>query len=270
MISDFNANRTMVGAGNFAMDECAFEPGTQRGGDQEVIDAPADVPFARAAHGTPPGVMPAGFFKFAKRVDETSLHERVKPGAFLDGKAVVADIRLRIGQINLLVGDVEVTAEDDWFAAFELLEKMEKIAIPFLAIRQAGEVALGVRDVNIHQKEFRVFGGEHAAFVIVLAHADAAGDAERTLARKDDCAGITLFLRAIPIGGVGRGPELFDIIRHGLGFLQAKDVRRFVLEVIEKVFAQHGAKAVDVPRNDFHRIKLQELRTDGEQRWRAD
>src|SRR5579883_2584452 len=110
----------MIRTGNFAMDERALELGTQCRGNQKVINAPANVALARAAHRAPPGVMPAAALEFAERVNEASLHKGIEPGAFLDGETVVTDIRLGVREIYLGMRDLEVAAKDDRFPALEL------------------------------------------------------------------------------------------------------------------------------------------------------
>jgi hypothetical protein len=45
---------------------------------------------------------------------------------------------------------------------------------------------------------------------------------------------------------------LLNVVRVAFGFLKAKDIGFFGVEIIEEVFLQHGAQAVDVPGNQFH------------------
>src|SRR5213075_217768 len=73
---------------------------------------------------------------------------------------------------------------------------------------------------------------------------------------EDGRAGVALFLRGVPIGGVGGWPELLDVVRTCLGFLQAENVRLLGVEVIEKILTQHGAQTVHVPGNQFHHARL--------------
>src|SRR5207244_5304867 len=86
--------------------------------------------------------------------------------------------------------------------------------------------------------------------------ADALSDVDRAGPGEYRRAGITFLLRRVPIGGIGRRPELLDIVRAALGFLKAEHVRLFGIEVIEEVFPQDGAQAVHVPGNQFHRPSL--------------
>jgi CO dehydrogenase/acetyl-CoA synthase alpha subunit len=46
--------------------------------------------------------------------------------------------------------------------------------------------------------------------------------------------------------------ELFDIVRPGLGLLEAQDVRLFIVEIAEKILSQHRAQTVDVPGNNLY------------------
>ena len=77
--------------------------------------------------------------------------------------------------------------------------------------------------------------------------ADARGELKRAGLREDHGAGVTLLLRAVPIRRVVRGPELFDLVGAGLGFLEAQHVRLLGIEILEKILLQHGAQTVDVP-----------------------
>lgn len=248
----------MVGAKDLGTDEGALEARAKAGADQKVINAPADVPCSRAGQRAPPGVMTAALFKFPKGVNETGFDERAEAGPFLDSETVIAHVGLGIGEIDLGMGDVEVAAKDDGLFAFQFFEVTEEIAVPFLAVREALEFALGVRDVNVDEKEIIVLGGDDAAFGIVFGHFDAIGHGEGARAREDDGAGVTFLLRGIPIRGVMRGPELLDIFGRGFGFLETKNIGRLRSQVFQKIFPQHGAEAIHIPRNDFHEAKLGE------------
>src|SRR6185437_1470788 len=101
--SNFDTHRAMIRALDFAANERALEARTQRGADQKIIQAPPDVPLARGAQRTPPGIMTAAFFKFAEGIDEAGLHERVKSGALLFREPVVVHVRFRIREIDFRV-----------------------------------------------------------------------------------------------------------------------------------------------------------------------
>ena len=131
----------MVGAFHVGADEGPFEARAQRLRDKEIVNAPADVPGAGIGEGRPPGVMPAAALEFTKGVEEAGFQEGAKAGAFLGRETVVLQVGLRVGEINFGVRHVEVAAEDHRFAAFELLEVTEEVAVPLPPVGQAGEFA---------------------------------------------------------------------------------------------------------------------------------
>jgi hypothetical protein len=242
----------MIGSKDIAADESSFQSRTQRRREKKVVDAPADIPGADASHRAPPSVMSAAFLEFAESIDESGFHERVEASAFFGCEAVIAHVRLGIGEVELGVRHIEITAEDDRLLAIELLEATQEIAVPLLAVSKPGELAFRVRDINIDEREVRVFGHEDASFTIVLRATNATRDLDRTGFTEYGGAGVTLLLRDIPVRGITRRPKLFDIVRSGFCFLETEDVGFFFGKVIEEVFAQHGPQSIDVPRDYFH------------------
>ena len=229
------------------MDESAFQTGAQGWGHQHIIDTPAHIAGAGAVHLAPPTVMTAALFEFAKSIQEAGFHERSETGALLHGEAVVLHVRFGMREIDLGVRHIQVTAENDGLSPFQFAEEAQENDVPLLAIGQAAEVALGIGDVDVHDKKVLKLRGEHAAFVIVFRDTDVRRDFQWAEAGEDGRAGITLAAGAVPIRGVVRRPKLFDVVRLALGFLQAKNIGLLGLEKFEKVFAQHGAEAIDVP-----------------------
>src|SRR5271154_4899814 len=85
ILFNFNPHRAMVAVHHVRADEGAFEARAQRSGDEKIINAPADVPRARAGHRTPPSVMSPARLEFAEGVHEARVHERAESVALLDG-----------------------------------------------------------------------------------------------------------------------------------------------------------------------------------------
>src|ERR1039458_4754112 len=129
----FDADRAVIAAQHIRPDEGTFESRAQHGADEEVVNAPANVPGTRAGHLAPPGVMSPALFEFAEGVEETGAHEGAETGAFLGCEAVVVDVGLRVREVNFRVRHVEVAAEDHGFFLFQLFEVTKKIPIPLLA-----------------------------------------------------------------------------------------------------------------------------------------
>ncbi len=93
------------------------------------------------------------------------------------------------------------------------------------------------------------FQGDDAPFAVVFLNAHAEGDVFRFLAGEDHGARIAGFFRRVPIGAVsGEFQGKLDLFGAGLGFLEAKEIRRvFGDEARQMFFAESRADAVDVP-----------------------
>src|SRR4030095_3160616 len=104
-----------------------------------VVDAPAHVVRPRFAPVGPPRVLLRARIDFAEDVDEAQVVEYAcQPRAFLRQKAGILLVAAPVLQIDRLMGDVPVAAQDD-FALFlpqlrkmrqELLEKAEFRRVP--------------------------------------------------------------------------------------------------------------------------------------------
>lgn len=98
-----------------------------------------------------------------------------KAGTFGVAEAGVVAIGFWIGEIDFLVGAVEIATYQNGFAGLQLFQVSAKGTIPIEAVRQSCEFGLGVRRVNIHDMKIGESRGDDAAFGIVLWDADAKG-----------------------------------------------------------------------------------------------
>jgi SAM-dependent methyltransferase len=156
--------------------------------------------------------------------------------------------------LDFLVRDVEIAAENHRLAAGEADEIEAEHLIPGEPVVEAAQAVLRVGGVNIDQMEIRVFQREDAAFHVVLVDPKAVGDLERLLAGEHRDAGITGFVRRIPMRVVtGHFQRQLDLLGARLGLLQAQDVRHFSGDEFAEVFADHGADPIHIPGKQFHR-----------------
>ena len=100
-------------------------------------------------------------------VDEAGVEDLVEAGAFFVGEAWAAAVGVWAGDIDFLVGDVEVAGEEDWFALFEGLDVGEEGGVPLEAVGEASEFGLGVGGVDGDDEAGGEFGGDDAALVVV-------------------------------------------------------------------------------------------------------
>src|ERR1051326_173735 len=143
--------------------------------------------------------MPAAGLELAESVEEPGLYERGETGSFLGSKAVMIDIGLGMGKVEFGVRHIEVTAEDDRFLLFKLLEMAEEITVPLASVGEPREFLPGVGDIDIHQEKVRVLGGDRASFVVVVGDAEAVRHMQWAGFCEDGSAGVALLLRGIPV-----------------------------------------------------------------------
>ena len=100
-----------------------------------------------------------------------------------------------------------------------------------------------------------VFGGDDAAFLIVLLNAHITVYLHRLLFGEDGSATVPFFNRVIGIHviafQIGQGLEYLVFL--GLGFLQTQHIGVELFHGAIEVFFDRGAQAVYVPRVDTHR-----------------
>jgi len=98
-----------------------FNLGIQLFGNAEIVDAPTDIALPRPRSVRPPTVTFGRLrVQVAKTINESSFEDSVKTRTFFIRKSRVFSVRLGVGEINFGVGHVEVAAEDDGFALFQL------------------------------------------------------------------------------------------------------------------------------------------------------
>lgn len=117
------------------------------------------------------------------------------------GEAGGAAVGFGVGEVDFLVGDVEVAADDDGFFFCEFGEVVAEFGVPmFIAIGEAGEAVLGVRDVGVDEDEFFEFGGHGAAFLgVEVVTWELEFDADGLDFGEDGGAGVAFFIGVVEV-----------------------------------------------------------------------
>ena len=138
---------------------------------EEVIEAPADVLSAGIHAISPPGISACeSGIGCAEGIGEALVAEESREGVtLLVGEACVAAVGAGVGEVYLLVGAVEVAADEDGFKLGKLGEVTAEIFVPLQPVIEAGELALGIRDVGGYNEEVLELGGKDAALGGVVA-----------------------------------------------------------------------------------------------------
>src|SRR3569623_420119 len=94
-----------------------------------VVDAPTDVVLTRPAAVRPPGILVRSGVADAERVDPTQHEHLIEPCPLLRQYPRVFLIRSPVAQIDRLVGDVPVAAQDVVAAGIELAGEFRQEAL---------------------------------------------------------------------------------------------------------------------------------------------
>ena len=234
---------------------------------QEVVDAPACVVLASIKTVAPPAVDALDVrICRAPGIGKTGVEQLGKLAALLVRKACVAAVGLGVLKVDLLVCHVKVAAGYHGFAGLAL-ERVQKAAVgivPGHAHVDAGEFVLRVGRVDIHKPKLVELeradaalgcglGDELARLALAGVGQQCIGvqHAQRFLAAKDRGARVALALGVAP-GLVIAGQVDIDLALLQLCLLQCQDINVKFLRNLDKarVFFEHGAQAVDVPRGE--------------------
>src|SRR5262249_2318823 len=130
--------------------------------------------FPRPTKLTPPGVLARGVrMHMPKAIDQASIDKPLEASSFLNGEAMLPDVRPGVCEINGGVRDVKISAAPHGFVLVESFEIDEQTAVPILAVGKAAQITFGVRDIHRDHEAGGKLHGEHAALVVVAFHPQA-------------------------------------------------------------------------------------------------
>jgi len=227
-----------------------------RGRGNLIIDAPAYVLGPRLPPIGPPRVLLRFQVDAAEYIDPSKLVENLaEPGTLLRQEAGIFLVGTPVLQIDLLVGDIPVTAQNDFPAAgrelFEyrekLLHKKEFGGLPVFTAGTGRKVDgnyAQVAKVRAQIAPLRIDRGDTHAFDDLVGFAPAV----------NSHPAVAFFLGAVEIAVVAIGCEYFIVEVGGLGFqlLHAHNVGALQRQPAKKSFARGGAHAIQVKRYNSH------------------
>jgi len=248
-------DRAVVAAHHLGADPGPPERRAQALSRHEIVDPPPDVPGPAVAHLAPPGVVAGPLFKLAERVHEAAPEEPPEARPLLVREAGVAAVRPRVGEIDLLMGHVQVPAEDSRLPpGLKPGEVPEERWVPLPdAVVEPGQAPLRVRLVDVHNPVIGKLRRQHPALPVMRCHADPAAHLRGPHTGQHRGPAVALLLGAVPVDLVPAGPfHVLHVARLRLGLLQAHDVGVAPLDVVEQALLQGGPHPVDVPGDDLH------------------
>ena len=111
----------MIAAHNIGVNHSFFDSILQAVGDEKIVNAPTNIAIAGLHHVGPPGIgVFARWIKVAEGICETFHEEFTHFAAFFISEACVAAIAFRIFNVDFLMGDVDIAAQNDRFFCIQL------------------------------------------------------------------------------------------------------------------------------------------------------
>lgn len=159
----------MVAPLHLVTDLAVAEARQQTAGQHKVVEPPAHVFVAGVHHVGPEGVG-VGLLgvQLTEAVHEAGLQQLAEALALLGGEAGVLLVSFGVLQIDLLVGDVQVSAQHHRLLDVQLAEVRSEVGVPRFAVIQTHEAPARIRHVGSHQEEGGKLGCDGTALLVVL------------------------------------------------------------------------------------------------------
>ncbi len=182
----------MVGEPSVAEDGRRLRAAREPRARDLVVDAPADVLRPRLAAIRPPGVLLGTRVHLAERVHPLQLSEHaVEPGALLGQEARVLPVRPPVLQVDFLVRDVDVAAQDVVAVAPRELFQVRQEGVEEAVLRGLAFRARGARrQVHRHHRQLAELELEVPSFIVELWHAEPRDDLVGFLLRQHGNAAV--------------------------------------------------------------------------------
>ena len=151
----------MVGTVDVAFDPSITDIVPQFGRHEEIIQAPADIPFTSTGLVRPPAIGASHIaMHMAERIHIARVHKPVHPRALLRQETRVMDILLRAGEIYLAVRDIEVTTDYNGLLDPKFLGILKEGIKKAHLVRHTLEDTLGklfapIREIDVEEMQFR-------------------------------------------------------------------------------------------------------------------
>ena len=111
----------MIGAEYLVMDLAIEDLVHESLADHVIVDAPACIVFSSVEAVAPPGVFDLVFMKEAECIDIAMAKKIAEPRPLFVGEAGVVAVGIRVLDIDLFVGDVQIAGIDDGFLLVKLI-----------------------------------------------------------------------------------------------------------------------------------------------------
>lgn len=166
-------------------------------------------------------------------------------------------VGLGIGQVDFLVGDVEVAAVYDGLLLVVVSEQVRNVAVPGLTIGYSTQIALRIGHVGGSNVELREFSDDEAAFPVMFGQAHPHFHAQGGFFGNQRGAAVALLFSRMGVHMVACAKKHFSDLLFGcFCFLKTHDIRIPCGQLIQEAFTGRCPNSIHIPGNNFHAIKV--------------
>lgn len=244
----------MVAPANFRVNFGAGNIFSQFRGDEKIVDAPADIPLARAGALAPPRIFHLVGMQFAEGVEPIFRDQFVEPLSFHWQKSGNFFVRFRAGEVDVAVRGIHIAAKNDGFRSPQFFRESQKCFVKFEFVFQPLVARFPIWKINIQKIKLRKFGEQNPTLAVQNFCRKFARDFNRLDFRKNGDAGIAGTLGGIPKSFpiFGRQNIFVELIWSRFCFLNCDEVGVGFFQKFQKSFFRGGANAIHVPRDEFN------------------
>lgn len=215
--------------------------------DKEIVDTPPDISCAGCRTETPPAVGVAAVgIQIPEGVYESVVEQGGKTPAFLIRETGILMIGFGVGEVDFLMGAIEVAADDDGFLRIEFRDVFPEFVFPVHTVIETGKFCLRIRRIYVYKEKVFEFECEYAAFFVVTLDPNVTAHAQRVFTGEYGRAGIPLALGVIVIGFITFELQVYLAFLQ-FDFLETEKVGIQRGEYFIETFRDYGAQAVDIP-----------------------
>ena len=241
----------MVAAQDLRMDEGILQTVAKTVGDDKIVYAPACVLLTGLETVGPPGVFHLVRILIAERVGKSAGEQVAELLTLLVGKSGIMTVCLRILDVYLLVGHIQVATEDDGFLLIKTLQIGAESILPCHTVVQTFQTVLRVRRIAADKEEIRHLQRDDATLMVVLVDTDAITDAYWLMLREDSRARIALLVGIVPKRLVTFERKVKLSLLH-LRLLKAEEVSIQLTENIAEALALASPQTIHIPTDKSH------------------
>lgn len=231
---------TMVTSKDIIIDQGIFDKFQSFLVNDEIIKPPANVFGSSSCSHAPPWIFDSLRVKLSESINPTIFQKFTETLSFLHGKSCCSFVSFWPCNINLLMADIQVSAQNGCFFLFKSLQILLKTFVPvFDSVVESVELLTSIWNVGCYQIKLFKLHGQNSSFMRMLWLRDILLHRKRQIFTKNCHTWIALRdFAEVPIARVSIKSDgsFFPSLLSNFCFIYTKNVRFWFIEVFLKIF----------------------------------